>query len=52
MKNPKDLAQHILIDQGRNKVKGFSELIEKFKKNLSVLGRAKSNPNNANYNIN
>lgn len=41
-KRPEDLGQHTLIAQARAQVKGFSELIDKFEKKLSVLGRSSS----------
>ena len=41
-KRPEDLGQHTLIAQARAQVTGFSELIDKFEKKLSVLGRSSS----------
>jgi hypothetical protein len=41
-KRPEDLGQHTLIAQARSQVLGFSELIDKFEKKLSVLGRSSS----------
>lgn len=41
-KRPEDLGQHTLIAQARAQVKGFTELIDKFEKKLSVLGRSNS----------
>jgi hypothetical protein len=41
-KRPEDLGQHTLIAQARAQVTGFSELIDKFEKKLSVLGRSPS----------
>jgi integrase/recombinase XerD len=41
-KRPEDLGQHTLIAQARAQVIGFSELIDKFEKKLSVLGRSSS----------
>lgn len=37
-KRPEDLGQHTLIPQAQAQVIGFSELIDKFEKKLSVLG--------------
>jgi len=41
-KRPEDLGQHTLIAQARAQVTGFSALIDKFEKKLSVLGRSPS----------
>lgn len=41
-KRPEDLGQHTIIAQARAQVKGFSELLDKFEKKLSVLGRSSS----------
>ena len=41
-KRPEDLGQQTLIAQARAQVTGFSALIDKFEKKLSVLGRSPS----------
>lgn len=41
-KRPEDLGQHTLIAQARAQVTGFSELLDKFEKKLSILGRSSS----------
>ena len=41
-KAPEDLGQHTLIAQARVQVTGFAELIDKFEKKLSILGRSPS----------
>lgn len=41
-KRPEDLGQHTIIAQARAQVKGFNELLDKFEKKLSVLGRSSS----------